>query len=38
VHYALADEGVLKLCALMCDRLDDDSATEREVLESARRR
>lgn len=38
VQYALADEGVLKLCALMCDRLDEDVATELDVLESARRR
>lgn len=38
VQYALADEGVLKLCALMCDRLDEDVETERGVLESARKR
>lgn len=38
VQYALADEGVLKLCVLMCDRLDDDVETERGVLASARRR
>lgn len=38
VQYALADEGVLKLCALMCDRLDEDAEAERGVLNSARRR
>jgi DNA-binding transcriptional ArsR family regulator len=38
VQYALADEGVLKLCALMCDRLDEDVEAERGVLASARRR
>ena len=38
VQYSLADERVLKLCALMCDRLDDDVETERGVLDSARRR
>lgn len=38
VLYALADEGVLKLCALMCDRLDENVETERGVLASARRR
>ena len=38
VQYALADDGVLQLCALMCDRLDSDVETERAVLASARRR
>lgn len=38
VQYALADEEVLKLCALMCDRLDDDVEMERGVLASARKR
>ncbi len=38
VLYALADEGVLKLCVLMCDRLDENVETERGVLASARRR
>jgi len=38
VQYALADEGVLKLCALMCDRLDEGVEAERSVLASARRR
>lgn len=38
VQYALADDGVLQLCALMCDRLDDDVAAERAVLAGARKR
>lgn len=38
VHYALADEGVLQLCSLMCDRLDDDVEAARAVLAGARRR
>lgn len=38
VYYALADDGVLKLCALMCDRLDDDAEAEVSLLASARRR
>lgn len=38
VVYALADAGVLELCALMCDRLDDDVASTRAVLDRARRR
>lgn len=38
VQYALADDGVLQLCALMCDRLDEDVETARGVLASARRR
>ncbi len=38
VHYALADEGVLQLCSLMCDRLDDDVEATRAVLAGARRR
>jgi DNA-binding transcriptional ArsR family regulator len=37
VQYALADEGVLQLCALMCDRLDEDVELERAVLAGARR-
>ncbi|HRN54272.1 MAG TPA: metalloregulator ArsR/SmtB family transcription factor [Gemmatimonadaceae bacterium] len=38
VQYALADEGVLQLCTLMCDRLDDDVEAERAVIIGARRR
>lgn len=38
VQYALADEGVLQLCALMCERLDEDAEAERAVLAGARRR
>lgn len=38
VQYALADDGVLQLCALMCDRLDDGIEAERAVLRGARRR
>lgn len=38
VQYALADEGVLQLCTLMCDRLDDDVEAERAVIQGARRR
>jgi DNA-binding transcriptional ArsR family regulator len=38
VHYALADDGVLQLCSLMCDRLDEDVEAERAVLQGARAR
>jgi DNA-binding transcriptional ArsR family regulator len=38
VLYALADDGVLQLCSLMCDRLDEDVAAERTILDGARRR
>jgi len=38
VQYALADDGVLQLCALMCDRLDEDVETARAVLAGAKRR
>lgn len=38
VKYALADDGVLQLCSLMCDRLDEGVEAERTVLLSARRR
>jgi DNA-binding transcriptional ArsR family regulator len=38
VLYALSDPGVLELCTLMCDRLDEDVASTRAVLERARRR
>lgn len=38
VQYALADDGVLQLCALMCDRLDEDVEVARAVLAGAKRR
>ncbi|WKW11851.1 metalloregulator ArsR/SmtB family transcription factor [Pseudogemmatithrix spongiicola] len=38
VQYALADDGVLQLCALMCDRLDEDVEAARAVLAGAKRR
>lgn len=38
VQYALADDGVLQLCALMCDRLDEGVEAERVVLATAKRR
>jgi len=36
VYYALADERVLALCALMCDRLEDDLESARQVVSGAR--
>lgn len=36
VYYALADERVLALCALMCDRLEDDLESAWQVLSGER--
>jgi DNA-binding transcriptional ArsR family regulator len=37
IHYALADDDVLELCELMCARIEEDTATARAVLATARR-
>ncbi len=34
VYYALADQGVFKVCELMCDRLSADMASRRRLLAS----
>ena len=37
IQYSLADERVLALCEIMCERLDEETATARAVLATTRR-